>query len=66
MPEGQRRNYKNVYDAFSRIVREEGVGALWRGCTPTVVRAVSLNMGMLGPYDEIKEKLNKLFGTKDT
>jgi len=55
-----------VFDAFSRIVSEEGVTALWRGCIPTVVRAVSLNMGMLGPYDEIKEKLNNYFGTKDT
>ena len=41
----ERRNYKNVVDAFSRIVKEEGVLALWRGCTPTVIRAMSLNLG---------------------
>jgi solute carrier family 25 oxoglutarate transporter 11 len=31
---------------------------LWRGCVPTVIRAVVLNFGMLGPYDEAKERLN--------
>jgi solute carrier family 25 oxoglutarate transporter 11 len=61
----ERRNYKNVVDAFSRIIKEEGVLALWRGCIPTVIRAMSLNLGMLGPYDEVKERLDKWTGTKD-
>ena len=43
----ERRNYKNVVDAFSRIVKEEGVVALWRGCTPTVIRAIATNVGIL-------------------
>lgn len=66
LPAEQKRNYKNVFDAFKRIVADEGFFALWRGCTPTVVRAVVLNVGMLGPYDEIKERLNSYYGTKDT
>ena len=37
-PPDQRRNYKNVFDAISRVVREEGVLRLWRGSAPTVVR----------------------------
>ena len=41
----ERRNYKNVGDAFFRIVKEEGVLSLWKGCTPTVVRAISGNLG---------------------
>ena len=45
LPAAERRNYKNVVDAFSRIVKEEGVAALWRGCIPTVIRAMSLNVG---------------------
>lgn len=65
LPPEQRRNYKNVVDAFSRIVKEEGVAALWRGCIPTIIRAMSLNLGMLAPYDEVKERLNKWTGTKD-
>ena len=42
-----------------RIVKEEGILKLWTGCFPTVVRAVVLNFGMLGPYDEAKELCNK-------
>lgn len=30
LPASERRNYKNVFDAISRIYREEGVVALWR------------------------------------
>jgi hypothetical protein len=32
--------------------------SLWTGCTPTVIRAVVLNFGMLGPYDEAKERVS--------
>jgi solute carrier family 25 oxoglutarate transporter 11 len=58
LPVAERRNYTNVGNAFSRIVKEEGVMALWRGSTPTVTRAVVLNLAMLAPYDEVKERLN--------
>lgn len=62
-----RRNYKNFFDAFGRIVREEGPLALWRGCVPTILRAMVLNFGMLGPFDEVKEQLNRRTkGPKDT
>ena len=63
LPPEQRRNYKNVVDAFSRIVKEEGVTALWKGSIPTVCRAMSLNFGMLAPYDEAKERLKKMANT---
>lgn len=67
LPVEQRRGYKNVIDAFVRIVREEGVAALWKGSVPTAMRAMSLNLGMLAPYDEAKERLKKLSGqTQDT
>jgi len=65
LPEAERRNYKNVFDAFARIAKEEGVISLWTGFGPTVVRAMVLNLGMLAPYDEIKDRLNKYYGTKD-
>ncbi|KAH8324059.1 hypothetical protein KR074_011663, partial [Drosophila pseudoananassae] len=54
LPPGERRNYKNVGDAFVRIVREEGVPALWRGCFPTVTRAMLVNMTQLGSYSQSK------------
>ena len=61
LPPQMRRNYKNFFDALGRIVKEEGVPGLWKGCAPTVVRAMSLNLGMLTSYDESKERLQKHF-----
>jgi solute carrier family 25 oxoglutarate transporter 11 len=51
LPVEKRRHYKNVFNAFTRIVSEEGVMALWRGATPTVIRATVLNLAMLASYD---------------
>jgi len=45
LPMNERRNYKNVFDAIYRISKEEGVLTLWRGSTPTILRAVSLTVG---------------------
>jgi solute carrier family 25 oxoglutarate transporter 11 len=64
LPLDQRRNYKNVFDAFSRIIREEGLLSCWKGAAPTVVRAMALNLGMLVSYDESKERLEKYLGNK--
>lgn len=62
LPPEQRRNYKNVFDAFGRIIREEGVQTLWRGATTTVGRAILLNIGMLVSYDEAKDFFTKWRG----
>ena len=62
LPPAERRNYKHVFDAFSRIVKEEGVTACWNGATPTIARAISLNVAMLVTYDESKERLTKYMG----
>lgn len=62
LPVEQRRNYNGFFNAFGRIIKEEGVLALWRGATPTVIRAMVLNLAMLASYDEIKERLNKTLG----
>lgn len=66
LPADQRRNYTGFFNAFNRIIKEEGVLALWRGSSPTILRAMVLNFAMLGPFDEVKEKLNKWTGKKDT
>jgi len=58
-PEAERRNYKNVFDALTRIIKEEGVTSLWRGCVPTIFRAGLMNMGMVAPYEEVKERIDK-------
>ena len=56
----QRRNYKSIADAFTRIVREDGVGGLFRGAIPTATRAMALNMGMLASNDQAKEMLESV------
>ncbi|CAG5099388.1 Oidioi.mRNA.OKI2018_I69.XSR.g16504.t1.cds [Oikopleura dioica] len=43
LPIEQRRNYTSVFNAWARIVKEEGVRKLWVGCRPTVARAMVVN-----------------------
>ena len=37
LPVADRRNYTNVFNAMSRVVKDEGFFALWKGAYPTVV-----------------------------
>lgn len=59
LPAAERRNYKGVGDAFVRIVGEDGVAGLFRGAGPTIVRAMSLNMGMFAANEQAKEMLKE-------
>lgn len=54
LPLAERRNYKGVGDAFVRIVAEDGVAGLFRGAGPTIVRAMSLNMGMFASNEQVR------------
>ncbi|KAJ5773186.1 Mitochondrial carrier protein [Penicillium paradoxum] len=54
-----RANYRSVFDALARITRAEGVAALWAGASPTVVRAMALNMGQLTFFSEAKSQLKQ-------
>lgn len=58
-PLAERKNYKSVIDALSSIAKSEGVGALWAGAAPTVVRAMALNFGQLAFFSEAKVQLKK-------
>jgi solute carrier family 25 oxoglutarate transporter 11 len=58
-PEAQRTRYRSVVDALIRITRTEGVGALWSGCLPTVIRAMCTNFGQLAFFSESKHQLQK-------
>lgn len=62
LPAAQSRNYKNAFHALYRIAADEGVLALWKGAGPTVVRAMSLNMGMLASYDQSVELFRDTLG----
>ena len=57
LPVEKRRNYKHVFDALKRVITEEGFFTMWRGCSPTVVRAMLLNAVQLGVYSQSKEML---------
>jgi len=54
LPVELRRNYRNGADALVRVAREEGVGALWRGCAPTVNRAMIVTASQMAVYDQAK------------
>lgn len=60
LPVDQRRNYKGVGDALVQIIKKDGLGGLFRGAGPTVVRAMSLNMGMLASNDQVGHKLSRI------
>ena len=51
LPPAERRNYKNVVDALTRIAKEEGVRGLWTGAIPTIARASVLNCAHLVAYN---------------
>lgn len=61
-PLADRKNYKNVFDALTRTVKEEGAGALYKGLAPNILRGMSMNVGMLACYDQAKEVVGKLLG----
>jgi len=57
LPEAERRNYRNVFHAFSSIIGTDGVMGLFKGAVPTATRAMALNFGMLGFNSKAKEAL---------
>lgn len=66
LPPAERRNYRGIFDAVRRIVAEEGVTGLWKGSSPTVVRAMALNVAMLATSDEVKERLAPHYSARAT
>lgn len=57
LPLAERRNYKGVFNALMRITTEEGVATLWRGCIPTMGRAMVVNAAQLASYTQAKQYL---------
>ena len=65
LPLEQRRNYKNVFDALSRILKEEGIATLWRGYTGFALRVMSVTVTQLMVFQEIKTAMNKFRGNEE-
>lgn len=59
LPPAERRNYKNVFDCLIQITKSEGAVNLWRGASPTVLRATALSAATLGVTSEVKGYLSQ-------
>ncbi|KAJ1606989.1 oxoglutarate/malate translocator protein [Cryptosporidium canis] len=55
LPVDQRKSYRNVLQVLRHVIREEGFFSMWKGSLPSVIRAMSINMGMLATYDQCVE-----------
>lgn len=62
LPEAERRGYKNGVDAMIRMAREEGVRGFFSGASPTIVRGLSINVGMLTSYSQYQKLLVPVTG----
>lgn len=54
LPVNERRNYKSLFDTASRITKEEGIGAFWRGSNPFVTRAMFVGVFQVATLDQFK------------
>ena len=59
LPAAERRNYKSVVDAITKMCKTEGVKSLWRGSGLTINRAMIVTASQLATYDEVKEGILK-------
>lgn len=64
LPPAERRNYRGVVDAFSRIIKEEGFKTFFRGCGPFVNRALLVGAVQVGTYDQFKDMYKKMVGNE--
>ncbi|ONK76844.1 uncharacterized protein A4U43_C02F410 [Asparagus officinalis] len=65
LPAGVPRRYSGALNAYSTIVRQEGVGALWTGLGPNVARNAIINAAELASYDQVKQTILKIPGFSD-
>jgi len=56
---GQKPHYRHTGHAFSSIYQQYGFSGLYKGTSPTVVRASLLIMGKMASYDQTKTFLRK-------
>lgn len=57
--------YRGVVDAYTSIVRVEGVRGLWTGLGPAVARNSVINATELASYEQTKEALQRHYGVRD-
>ena len=54
-----RFRFNGTADAFAKITRQEGFGALYRGLPPTLVMAVPLTVMYFTAYDRLSDQLGR-------
>jgi len=64
LPVEQRRNYTNVFNAMTRVIKEEGAGTLYRGLGPHINRAAALSAAQLATNSQAKAFLTENAGMK--
>jgi hypothetical protein len=57
LPVEQRRGYKNAIHGGYRIVKDEGLLAIFRGLGPNVQRAMLMTASQVGSYDIVKQQM---------
>lgn len=65
LPAGVKPRYSGVMNAYSTIVKQEGVRGLWTGLGPAVFRNSIINATELATYDTAKEYLLRDLGMKE-
>ncbi|CAL0302648.1 unnamed protein product [Lupinus luteus] len=65
LPAGVPRRYSGSLNAYSTIVRQEGVTALWTGIGPNIARNAIINAAELASYDQVKQTILKIPGFTD-
>lgn len=58
---GVPKRYTGALNAYSTIVRQEGVRALWTGLGPNVARNAIINAAELASYDQVKQVWKQKF-----
>ncbi|TXG64250.1 hypothetical protein EZV62_011244 [Acer yangbiense] len=62
---GVPRRYTGALNAYSTIVRQEGIGDLWTRIGPNVARNAIINAAELASYDQVKQTILKILGFTD-
>ncbi|PIA31215.1 hypothetical protein AQUCO_05100015v1 [Aquilegia coerulea] len=65
MSSGVQKAYSGALNAYSTILRQEGIGALWTGLGPNIARNAIINAAELASYDQVKQTILKIQGFKD-
>ncbi|WOL02028.1 mitochondrial uncoupling protein 1 isoform X1 [Canna indica] len=62
---GMPRRYLGALDAYLKIIKQEGLGALWTGLGPNIARNAIINAAELASYDQIKQTVLRIPGFTD-